>query len=244
MGFILLLLIGFFVLRSMSNILPSQWTQSSSNRWSGMRYDFQSSLISLIAYMMKADGHARKVELDFVRPQLIRIFGETQARQALLQLREMLKNNIEFYEVTQVINRSLDEQSKCTILSILYGIAMADGVLANEEWQMLIRITDYIGLSRHDLDTIRMMYGNYSDYSNSYDSQNSQAESIESSYKILGVSPSASDEQVKKAYRTLVKKFHPDMLTNLSKEAQEDAQKRFVKIQEAYEKVCSVRNIK
>lgn len=232
MGVILLFLFFCLLFRAFIYFMPSAFDESN-NRWSGMRYDFQSALVSLIAYMMKADGHARRTELDFVKPQLVRIFGETRAKQALLQLRELLKNNIEFYEVTQVINRSLDEQSKCTILSLLYGIAMADGVMSNEEWQLLIRITDYIGLSRNDLNTIRMMYGS---------SNNSFG--TESPYKILGLEESASDEQIKRAYRTLAKKFHPDMQSNLSKEAQEDAQKRFVTIQQAYEKICALRGIK
>lgn len=241
MHLILLILIGFFLYRAIVEMFGTSYNDNrgSHGYWSGMQYDFQSALLSLIAYMMKADGHARKVELEFVRPQLIRIFGEDRARYALLQLRELLKNNIDFYQVSQVINHSLDEQSKCTILSILYGIAMADGVLSNEEWQMLLRITEYIGLSRRDLETIRMMYGN-SENASSYNSD----ETNESPYKIIGVSENASNEDIKRAYRTLVKKFHPDMQTDLSKEAQEDAQKRFVKIQEAYEKVCSVRNIK
>ncbi|MDO4462153.1 MAG: TerB family tellurite resistance protein [Bacteroidia bacterium] len=212
----------------------------SRTDWSNIRYDFQTSLLSLIAYMMKADGHPRKVELEFVRPHLYRILGDTQAPRALLQLRELLKNNINFYEVTQVINHSLDETSKCNILSILYGIAMADGTMTAEEWQMLVRITEYIGLSRRDLETIRMMYGNNS---YGYNGQSYQS-NINTSYEILGISPSATNEEVKRAYRTLVKKFHPDMLANLSKEAQEDAQKRFVKIQEAYEKICEARGIK
>lgn len=243
MQLILLILIGYFIYRAFGILFgTSSHTGSGSSHgyWNGMQYDFQSALLSLIAYMMKADGHARKVELEFVRPQLIRIFGEDRAHYALLQLRELLKNNIDFYQVTQVINRSLDEQSKCTILTILYGIAMADGVMANEEWQMLLRITEYIGLSRRDLETIRMMYGNNGGNTSSYNTD----ESNESPYKIIGVSENASNEELKRAYRTLVKKFHPDMQTDLSKEAQEDAQKRFVKIQEAYEKICSMRGIK
>lgn len=241
MHLILLILIGFFLYRAIVEMFGTAYNDNrgSHGYWSGMQYDFQSALLSLIAYMMKADGHARKVELEFVRPQLIRIFGEDRARYALLQLRELLKNNIDFYQVSQVINHSLDEQSKCTILSILYGIAMADGVLSNEEWQMLLRITEYIGLSRRDLETIRMMYGN-SENASSYNSD----ETNESPYKIIGVSENASNEDIKRAYRTLVKKFHPDMQTDLSKEAQEDAQKRFVKIQQAYEKICSLRGIK
>lgn len=243
MSLILLILIGYFIYRAIGDLFgtSSQGDYGSNHGyWSGMQYDFQSALLSLIAYMMKADGHARKVELEFVRPQLIRIFGEDRARYALLQLRELLKNNIDFYQVTQVINRSLDEQSKCTILSILYGIAMADGVLSNEEWQMLLRITEYIGLNRRDLETIRMMYGNEGGSSSSYNPD----ETNESPYKIIGVNENATNEEVKRAYRNLVKKFHPDMQSDLSKEAQEDAQKRFVKIQQAYEKICSLRGIK
>lgn len=235
MGFILFLLIAFLVFRIASKLIPNTWASSNNTRWSGMKYDFQSSLISLIAYMMKADGSASTEELDFVKPQLERIFGETRAKHTILQLREMLKNNIELYEVSQVINRSLDEQSKCTILSILYGIAMADGNMSNEEWQLLIRITEYIGLNRRDLDTIRITHT---------DNDNEVDPSVDTSYKILGIEKTASEEQVKRAFNSLAKKFCPIMTNSISKEAHDDAQIRFSKIQKAYETICSSRGIK
>ena len=62
---------------------------------------------------------------------------------------------------------------------------------------------------------------------------------IRNPYEILGVSPDASDEEVKKAYRTLSRKYHPD--ANLNNPNKEKAEERFKQVQEAYEQIMKAR---
>ena len=54
-------------------------------------------------------------------------------------------------------------------------------------------------------------------------------------YQVLGVSPTASDDEVKKAYRTLCKKYHPD--ANVGKPDAAQAEKKFMEVQQAYEEI-------
>ncbi len=56
-------------------------------------------------------------------------------------------------------------------------------------------------------------------------------------YEVLGIKPGASQDEIQSAYREAVKKYHPDRVTHLGTEFQEMAKKKFVEIQEAYEKL-------
>ena len=58
-------------------------------------------------------------------------------------------------------------------------------------------------------------------------------------YDILGVSPSASDEEIKKAYRTLSRKYHPD--ANVGKPGEKAAEEKFKQIQQAYTQIMKER---
>ena len=54
-------------------------------------------------------------------------------------------------------------------------------------------------------------------------------------YEVLGVSPGASDEEIKKAYRSLSRRYHPDANVNNPNKAQ--AEERFKQVQQAYDQI-------
>lgn len=54
-------------------------------------------------------------------------------------------------------------------------------------------------------------------------------------YQVLGVSPSASDEEIKKAYRSLSRKYHPD--ANVNNPNREQAEEKFKEVQQAYDQI-------
>lgn len=58
-------------------------------------------------------------------------------------------------------------------------------------------------------------------------------------YQILGVSESASDDEIKKAYRTLSRKYHPD--ANINNPNKEQAEEMFKQVQQAYDKIMKDR---
>ena len=63
-------------------------------------------------------------------------------------------------------------------------------------------------------------------------------------YEILGVSKNASDDEIKKAYRKMAMKYHPDKVLNLGPEIQKDAKDKFLKVQEAYENIKKAKGLK
>jgi DnaJ like chaperone protein len=67
---------------------------------------------------------------------------------------------------------------------------------------------------------------------------------VDSDYKILEIHNSASDEELKKAYKKMAVKFHPDKVSHLGEEYQQDAKEKFQKVQQAYESIKKQRGIK
>jgi len=63
-------------------------------------------------------------------------------------------------------------------------------------------------------------------------------------YKILEITKAAPDSEVKKAYRRMAKKYHPDRVGHLGKEHQEGAEAKFRQVQEAYEHIQNERGFK
>ena len=60
---------------------------------------------------------------------------------------------------------------------------------------------------------------------------------INNSYSILGISSNASIEEIKKSYRKLIKKYHPDKLQDVSDDVVKMAKSKFQSVQDAYSKI-------
>ena len=116
---------------------------------------------------------------------------------------------------------------KLLLVEILFKIAYADGEIHEIELQELKRISGLLGLSDKDFDSVYIAFDK-----NSYDP-----------YKILNVSRTATNEDIKKAYRDLVKENHPDKYSHLGESYQKEANEKLKKINEAYEKIKKERSI-
>lgn len=189
--------------------------------------DFIASLLVLIAAVMKADGTVKRSELEYVKNFLRSVLSEKETLDALLQLREILKKDINLDPVCIQINRYLDYSSKMQLAYLLIELAQSDNELSQAEKNVLILIFKKLELS---LSTFQYLV--------------KKDITLEEAYKILGVSEKATDEEIKKVYRKLAMEHHPDRVAYLGEEIQKKAQEKFKKISEAYELIKSQRNIK
>lgn len=192
--------------------------------------DFNVSLLVLSAAVMKADGQVKRSELDYVKRFFLHNFGQDRAETSIKMLREILNKDYNIYEVSAQVGQFMDYSSRLQLLHYLFGIAASDGLISEQETDVIHSIASGMGVTESDFYSIKAMFVRQESPSNN-------------AYAILGVDPSASDEEVKKAYREMAKKNHPDLVSNLGEEVHQAAEKKFQEINEAYETIKKQRGM-
>ncbi len=190
--------------------------------------DFEVSLLILAAVVIKSDGRVDRRELDFVRQSFKGMYGAERANKAFKLFGGIIKNNnISTRQVCMQIRQMMEHSSRLQLLHFLFGIAKADGNVSEVEMQTIRRIAGYLYISDRDFQSIKAMFYN----------------EVNNAYKILEITKSASNDEVKKAYRKMVKKHHPDKLRHLGEEHLKGAEEKFRKIQQAYEQIQKERGM-
>jgi len=183
--------------------------------------DFELSLLILASVVIKADGKQEQSELDFVRTQFVSMYGKERANNAFKLFKNVSKQEIPVRKVCVQIREMMDHSSRLQLLHFLFGIAKADGMVTDDEVSQIYMISGYLGISSRDYGSIKAMFYNSSD----------------NAYKILEITKEATDDEVKKAYRKMAKKYHPDKVIHLGEEHQKGAEEKFRQVQNAYEQL-------
>lgn len=219
-------IIGFAIgsmIDGSTGITKSEPFQGQRRRTSSYGYttagDFTVSLLVLSATIMKADGKVMRSELDYVKRFFVRQFGERRAGEYILLLRDIMKQPVDLRAVSMQIKQNMEHPLRLQLLHYLFGLAAADGSLATTEVRVIEDIARYLAISKKDYESIRAMFGS----------------DTKSAYKILEIPETASEADIKKAYRRMAVKYHPDKVTHLGQEFQKAAKEKFLKVQEAYE---------
>jgi DnaJ like chaperone protein len=185
--------------------------------------------MALSAAVMKADGKVLKAELDYVKQFFSQQFGAQFSSRHLQVLKQFLdSNNIPLQEICNDIRNRMPAEVRVQLVHYLFGIAKADGNVAESELNSIQNIAQLLGVSEQEFISLKNMF--YRD--------------VNSDYKILGVEASATNDEVKKAYRKMAIAHHPDKVASMGEEYQKGAQEKFMKIQEAYENIKKSRGFK
>ena len=179
------------------------------------RGDFTFSLTVLATAVMKADG------------RIMRNFGIEATREAMQMIKELSTRDIPVDDVCQQIRFQMPEASKVQLLYFLFGIAKADGTVSTAEIGLLENISNRLGIDHVTFMSVKSMY---------YDD-------IESAYQVLGIDSSASNEEIKKAYRKIAMENHPDKVGHLGEDIRKAAEEKFSRINVAYEKIKKQRGM-
>ena len=216
----------------------------------GSAEDLSAALLVLMAAVMKADNVVKKSELDIVKRFLVSNYGEEKAKEMLLRLRNLNELDIPIGDVCQQIKQNTDYTTRFHMLDFLFSIANADGEVTFPEQTLLRSISNKLGINARDYISIMSRHiasnfggwnrGSYSGGQRSSSSQTSRKDP----YKVLGLDSSATDEEVKKAYRRLAMKYHPDKVEGLGEEVKKNAEAQFREINEAYETIKAERGMK
>jgi len=183
--------------------------------------DFEVSLLILSSVVIKADGKQDQRELDFVRQQFVGMYGKERANHAFKLFKDISKQNINLQEVCLQIRQMMNHPSRLQLIHFLFGIAIADGTVSEIEVNTIHTISNYLGISHLDFESIKAMFYKSSD----------------SAYKILEIEKGATVDEIKAAYRKMAKKFHPDKVTHLGEEHQKGAEEKFKQVQDAYDQL-------
>ncbi|MGE5383810.1 MAG: TerB family tellurite resistance protein [Omnitrophica WOR_2 bacterium] len=189
--------------------------------------DFKVSLLVMIAAIMKADGKIMRSELNFVKSFLLSRFGEQEAERLLLLLKEILNQDLDVDEICEQIQENMEYPSRLELVHLLFTVASADGHLGRAEADVLRHVCLRMGIRPKDFDSLSAMF----------------IKDINSAYQILEISPDATDEEVKKAYRKMALKYHPDKVTHLGEDVQKTAKEKFQTLNNAYNEIKQKRGM-
>ena len=183
--------------------------------------DFVISVLVLLAKVMKADGKLLKSELDYVKNFLIQQFGALQAKELMMVFKDILDQEYPLRDVCRQIQRSMDHPSRLELIHILYGLSASDGNVHEKEVQVIQAIANYLNINKNDYESIKATFANDKG----------------APYRILEIDESANEEEVKKAFRKMANKYHPDKVSHLGKEMQDLAEEKFKAVNDAYQQI-------
>ena len=206
----------------------------------GQRNSFLFSMLVMASYIIKADGKVMHSEMEFVR-QFLRVnFGEAavaEGNQILLNLFEQRKqmdaNNPQafkntIYECGMQIRQNMGYEERLQLLSFLAKIAQSDGSVCQAEIEALKEVATAMGMSAQEVESMLNLGGH----------------TLEQAYKVLEIEPTATDDEVKAAYRKLALKHHPDRVATLGEDVKKAAEEKFQQINNAKEMIYKARGMK
>lgn len=204
--------------------------RTSSSRRTATVGDIRVSIVVLIACVMKADGRVQKSEVNYIKPFLLRNFGEDGAKEALQLLKQLLQRDIDPVAVSRQIGQNVNYSTCLELLHLLLELANADGEVCEAEKQVIELIAINMGLSQADYQSLAAMYR--------------KAQDPNWAYTVLEIEVTATDDEVKRAYRRMAMKYHPDKVANAGEEIRRQATEKFRTINRAYEHIKTLRGIK
>lgn len=188
--------------------------------------DFEINLLALASLVIKADGKVTQNELDFVRRYFISAYGKNRANEVFKIFNQNVKNKgISASKISRLFNLALNYESRLQVIHFLFGIAKADGNISELEIKKLLEFSNLFKLSYADFLSIKAMF----------------IQETDNAYKILELDKTATNDQIKKSYRELAKKHHPDKVQHLGDAYVKAAQDKFQQIQKAYQNIKNER---
>lgn len=205
----------------------SAGTQTTRPNTSTRSGDFAIAVLVLMAKVLKADGRVVKSEIEYVKQYFLRNFDVNDAQEMMRLLKNLLEQDYYIYEVATQINRHMQMAEKLQLLHVLFGISAADGQVHASELDALREIAQHLKISTRDFDAIKAQF----------------VKDTSQAYKILETDAQATDDEIKKAYRRMAARFHPDKVSHLGPEFQKMAEEKFKAINQAYQEIRTQRGI-
>lgn len=205
-------------------------------RQEGERNSFLFSLLLLSAQVIQADGKIMHSEMNYVRQMLRQSFGQQAEQQGDEILKRLFERRREVGEAQwrQMLDQAchelayaMTEEQRLQLLTFLCQIAKADGRVDPTEVNELYHIALMIGLSESHIDQLLNLGG----------------KTLDEAYRLLGITPDATDAEVRHAYRRMALQHHPDKVATLGEDVRRAAEQKFKEIGEAKEMIFKARGL-
>ena len=197
---------------------------------------FLNSLLEMSAYIIAADGRIMHSEMEVLRIFLRQNFNASTAQacnERMMTIFEERKRMTQsqwrsrVMQSCRVVAMSLPQEQRLQLLSFLAAICKADGNVDQTEVNAMRDVALAMGLDVAAVDQLLSLGGG----------------TLDDAYKVLGVSPDATDDEVRCAYRKMALQYHPDRVATLGKDVQETAKRKFQEINDAKERIFKARGI-
>ncbi len=191
--------------------------------------DFELNLLSLCSIVIKADGKVTQNEMNYVQQYFVATYGKDKANAIFRTFNEInKKHEISAQRICAFLNQRTRYEVRLQLLHFLFGIAQSDGSVSALEVDKIREIAGYLRVALRDFESIMAMF----------------IKSADNAYKILEIEKTATDEDIKKAYRTMAKKYHPDRVNTENEAIKKGAEEKFKEVQKAYETIQTERGLK
>lgn len=215
---------------------PYNRDEHSNEQANTSRTEFLRSLLLLSAHIIQADGKIMHSEMECVRQFWSQNFPQQPIDQVnnhlrlIFDQRKQMTDEAWINQVRQSCSRLctiLPTESRSQLLAFLCVIAQADRVLDPAEVRELKRVATFLGFSDSVIDQLLNLGGN----------------TLDEAYRVLGVSPDASDDEVRRAYRKMALQYHPDKVSTLGDDVKAAAEKKFKELQAAKDLIWQARGL-
>jgi DnaJ like chaperone protein len=196
-------------------------------------------LIALMAKVAKADGHICELEAQLLSHTFTDIASHFEDSQNIReQLKEIYKTELNTFDNTIIISTKYlklsknDYNKRLKVMEYLLNLSFIDQEFSQAEQMITQDIANALEISNKDFENL------INEFKTFYENIKEQkSNSIENAYKILGANENEDITTIKKKYKTLVRKNHPDIIMGqgASQSIIDKATKKLQEINSAYE---------
>ena len=224
---------GWFLAGPIGAIIGYYISKSFFNGKNDQENAYEISLLILSSLVIKSDGKIVKAELEYVKRFFVNTFGIQKANKYFEVFNKLNKQSLssQLRPVCQQLNKYVNHASRLQIIHFLFGVSASDNDIHISEIELIKKISGYLNINQYDFESIQSMF-----------ISKGSPDSLEKWFAILEIDKNASNEEIKKAHRRMVIKYHPDKLQGVSEDIIKLAEEKFLLVQQAYEKIMKSRS--
>ncbi|MFQ5900170.1 MAG: TerB family tellurite resistance protein [Thermodesulfobacteriota bacterium] len=184
---------------------------------------FVTNLVAIMTKISMADGNISREERAVIHNFFKRSlgYGGEELRFIEAIINETARRDPDLFQVCNAFNRFADHEKRLILLDLAYNVATIDQVITDGEERTINEIVAALGISSDEHERIKVRF--------------SVADKKKGPYTVLGIHQSASNDEIKRAYKQLATQYHPDKVAHLGGELVDFATAKFKEINGSYQ---------